>query len=361
MKSIKSLNIVLFLLPILIFSLGYFTLLSTSPERARNQLIFFIVGFLVYIVISLIDYRLYQPYWKFFFVASLVLLLVTFFLGEARAGSARWINLGVFTLQPSEFAKIALVLALSSIVSSSRAPVSNIKKVAKLVLLSLPMLALVLAQPDLGTAVVLFAILVFMLFYAGLSKWYFISFFTAFGIFSAPLWGFLQDYQQRRILVFLNPALDVLGSGYNVIQALIAVGSGGLLGKGFLRGTQSRLNFLPAHWTDFAFASFAEEWGFIGVFILILLFTALLLILLNVTNKTKESFGSLLCVGVFSVFFVQFIVNVGMNLGVMPVTGIPLPFISYGGSSLLVSFILLGIAQSVIIYSYAESNRFTFR
>jgi rod shape determining protein RodA len=278
-------------------------------------------------------------------------------IGEARSGSARWINLGIFTLQPSEFAKIALIMTLSSIISLKRNSLSGAGKIAKIFLMSSPIFIFVLIQPDLGTTVVLFSILVTTLFYAGISKWYFIISSLFFGIFSAPIWGFLKDYQQRRILVFLNPALDVLGSGYNVIQALIAVGSGGLFGKGFSHGTQSQLNFLPAHWTDFAFASFAEEWGFVGVLTLMILFLLLLLIILHVLYKTKDSYGSFLCVGAFTVFFVQFIVNVGMNLGVMPVTGIPLPFISYGGSSLLASFILLGIVQSVIIYSYAESYR----
>jgi rod shape determining protein RodA len=197
-----------------------------------------------------------------------------------------------------------------------------------------------------------------VLFFAGLDKWYFIISFLALGIFSSPLWGILKDYQKKRMLVFLNPSLDVLGSGYNVIQAQIAVGSGGLFGKGFGHGTQSQLNFLPAHWTDFAFASFSEEWGFVGVALMVLLFLLLLIVLMLIYKRTQNGGGSLIVGGVFAVFLTQFLINVGMNLGVMPVTGIPLPFISYGGSSILVSLLLLGLVQSVIIYSHAEPYSF---
>jgi rod shape determining protein RodA len=206
---------------------------------------------------------------------------------------------------------------------------------------------LVFIQPDLGTSIVLVLVVLGMLLYTNFNKIYFLILLSLFGILSAPVWNLLADYQKERILVFLNPQLDVLGAGYNVIQSLIAIGSGGIFGRGFSQGTQSHLHFLPAYWTDFAFASFAEEWGFIGVVVFFGLYTAFLFIILRVAFIVKDSFGSVLCFGVFLVFLVQFIINVGMNLGLMPVTGIPLPLVSYGGSSLLISCILLGLVQNV--------------
>jgi rod shape determining protein RodA len=347
MQLLKDHNFALLILPILIFSLGYMTLLSSSPSMANDQLIYFILGYILYLGVSLIDFRLYRSIWKISYFGVLGLLIFTYILGEVRFGSARWIDLGFTTIQPSEFAKIVLILTLASLISLSKESISSIKNVLKIGLYAVPLICLVLLQPDLGTSIVLSSIVLVGLFYAGISYWYFLIGFTVFGIFSAPIWAVLHDYQKRRILVFVNPELDVLGSGYNVVQSLIAVGSGGIFGSGFGRGSQSHLNFLPAHWTDFAFASFAEEWGLVGSITLITFFTALCTVLLYTAVKSEDSLGSVLSIGVFTVFFVQFIINVGMNLGVMPVTGIPLPLISYGGSSLLTSMVLLGISQSV--------------
>jgi rod shape determining protein RodA len=349
MKFLSKYNPALLLLPILIFSLGYVTLLSTSPERARNQLLYFVAGLVLYIFFSQIDYRLYKYYWKYIYLTAFVFLLLTFVFGEVRYGSIRWIDLGFVTIQPSEFAKIVVILTIASLITMKEGSLKSLKYLLKMAALIIPLIVLVFVQPDLGTSLVMAVSLIFIFFYAGLNKWIFISGFLIVGIFSNPIWNTLKDYQKERILVFLNPALDVLGSGYNVIQSVIAVGSGGLWGKGFGHGTQSQLNFLPAYWTDFIFASFSEEWGFVGVFILLFLFTFLVLSLLYVSHKTADPFGMLVVTGVFSVFFFQFVINVGMNLGVLPVTGIPLPLVSYGGSSLFTSMILLGIVQSVWI------------
>ncbi len=349
LKLLKHLNIGLIVLPILIFSLGYLTLLSTSPEIAKSQIVFFMIGSVLYIGMALFDYEIFKYYWKPLYIFSLALLVLTFLLGETRFGSSRWLNLGFFSFQPSEFVKISLVLVISSLIVAKNKSLTGIKSLLSIGAVSLSFVILIFIQPDLGTAIVLMASIAIVLFYGGLNKWFYIGGFLLFGIFSAPLWELLKDYQKRRILVFINPSLDVLGSGYNVIQALIAVGSGGLFGKGFGHGTQSQLNFLPAHWTDFAFASFAEEWGFVGVVLLLSFFVLLLATLIRLVYKTNNIYGKLVLSGVLAVFFAQFFINVGMNLGIMPVTGIPLPFVSAGGSSLVVSMILLGIAQSVWI------------
>lgn len=345
--KLQKFNYLLLVLPILIFALGFVTLLSTSPQRAKIQLVYFIIGCILFLFFSSIDYGLYKYYWKFGYYFILGLLFFTFLLGEVRLGSIRWINFGFVVLQPSEFAKVVLIISISSLLVQKKEVFSTFRDALIVFFVCIPMLVLVLFQPDLGTALVLLAIVIGTLFYAGLKKLYFLLAFLTFGIFSSPIWNFLRDYQKERVLVFLNPSLDILGSGYNVIQAVIAVGSGGIFGKGFGHGTQSHLNFLPAHWTDFALASFAEEWGFIGIAAVLLLFVILLLTLLHVANSTDDAYGSLVAIGVFLTFFTQFVVNIGMNLGVMPVTGIPLPLFSYGGSSMIASMILLGLAQSV--------------
>ena len=346
MKLLKY-NPLLLILPVLIFSLGFITLLSTSPELAKSQLMYFIIGGFLYYLASIIDYDLYKYYWKYLYFGIITLLVFTFVLGEVRLGSVRWLNLGVFTFQPSEFAKIVLIITISTLLTLDSQIFRKFKEFSKIILYFVPVFMLVIIQPDLGTSIVLLAIFIGILFFAGLSKVYFIVSILVLGIFSSPLWSLLHDYQKKRILVFLNPSLDVQGSGYNVIQSIIAVGSGGLLGKGFGRGTQSHLNFLPAHWTDFIFASFAEEWGFVGVVALIILFILLLFTILYVIYKVKEPYANLLAFGVFMVFLTQFVINVGMNLGIMPVTGIPLPLVSYGGSSMLTGMILLGMVQNI--------------
>lgn len=343
---LKSFNIGLLILPILIFSLGYISLLSTSPDKARTQLIFFIVGYAIYIAASFVDLTFLKYYWKLPFFLVLALLVLTFVGGVVKFGASSWLRIGVFTFEPSEFAKIALIVGLSALIVSDSETLFRLRGIYKLLLLILPVTVLVLIQPDLGTALVLLAAFVGVLFYAGLNKIYFFMMAMAFGIFSSPIWSFLHDYQKRRILVLLNPNLDVLGSGYNVTQAMIALGSGRLLGKGFGMGTQSHLGFLPVYWTDFIFSSFSEEWGFVGAALLLILYAALLICLIHIAYRVKDAFGSLVCIGTFVIFFFQFLINVGMNLGMTPVTGVTLPLVSYGGSSIISSFILLGLVQS---------------
>lgn len=353
MKFPKKISWLLFILPILIFSLGLVTLFSTTPELAKNQLLFFAAAALVYAFVALTDYRLWGYYWRPLYIATVVILFATFFLGREIFGSSRWLQIGSFNFQPSEFAKIVTLIMVSYIASQSREATKSIKDVLKVLALVAPLFLLVLVQPDLGTSIVILLILVSCLWFVGINRVYFLIGFLLMGVFSSPAWSLLKDYQKQRILVFLNPTLDKLGSGYNVIQSSIAVGSGGLFGRGFGRGTQSHLQFLPVFWTDFIFAAFAEEWGFVGILILLALYSGLLISILSVGLKAKDSFGSILAIGVFVVFFFQFLVNVGMNLGLMPVTGIPLPLVSYGGSSLLASAVLLGLVQSVWLNSRA--------
>lgn len=343
---VKKYNLAIIILPFLLFTLGFITLLSTSVELVKNQVLYFIIGLVLYFIFSQIHYSVYKFLWKYFYVLILILLIITYLIAEFRYGSARWIPLGTFSFQPSEFAKLALIFGIASLITEK----GDINKPYNLLLntaLLIPLVSLIVIQPDLGTSIVITGVFSGMIFFSGLNLHYILGVLFTFGIFSAPLWNILHDYQKSRILVFLNPQLDVLGSGYNVIQSLIAVGSGGIFGKGFGRGTQASLEFLPAHWTDFIFASFAEEWGLFGVALLIIFFTILLFTLIYVAQKVEDPFAKLVCVGIFLIFFLQFTINVGMNIGVTPVTGVTLPLISYGGSSMLLSMISLGIVQNI--------------
>jgi rod shape determining protein RodA len=350
----KKYNLSLIVLPIFIFSLGFVSLLSVSPDRAKDQFGYFLIGILLYVLFSIINYKYLIRFWKQIYIANLVLLFLTFMLGHTAGGSIRWFSIAGFSFQPSEFAKISLILALTALLSQRENFAGTVKGLFHAFLLFLPFFIFVLIQPDLGTSLVLGISFIGILFCFGINKYLFFFALFLFGLISDPLWSLLKDYQKNRILVFLNPQLDTLGAGYNVVQALIAIGSGGFLGKGLGRGSQSHLEFLPAYWTDFVFASFAEEWGFLGVILFLSLFTALLGSILYVLYKTKDLAGRILLVGFFIVFFSQFIINVGMNMGIMPVTGIPLPLMTYGGSSLIVHLIMLGLIQNVWLHNVIE-------
>ena len=345
----KKFNPGLVIPPILIFALGFTILYSVSPEHAKNQLLFFIVGVVVYLVFSLLNYEYLASLWKYFYFGNLLLLGLVFILGKTISGSTRWFTIFGFSIQPSEFAKFVEVLALGFLISNKYEKISTMRGLFKLVFPFLPFFILVFIQPDLGTTLILIGTLIGVLFYVGLNKLWFALVFFIFSLGSSQIWNVLKDYQKKRILVFLNPQLDDLGAGYNVVQSLIAIGSGGLFGKGFGRGSQSHLNFLPAYWTDFILASFLEEWGFIGFLILILFFVSLFAFILRTSFTAKDFLGVSLSIGVFMTIFSQFFVNVGMNLGLMPISGIPLPFMTYGGSALITNMAMLGLVQYVWI------------
>lgn len=331
----------------LLISISYLTLLSTSKQNAQNQLLFFIIGAVGYVIFAIIDVQVYKYFWKFLQIGTFLLLCVTFALGTVKFGSTRWIDFGFFTFQPSEFAKITTIISLAAIIYKTKDAMSNLKTVFICLLSTVPIVLLVLIQPDLGTALVLLACLASIFFYCGINKWFFVIAFLLLAVFSTPAWHLLKDYQRSRILVFLNPTLDTQGAGYNVIQSIVTVGSGGIFGKGFGRGTQAHLGFLPAFFTDFALASYVEEWGFVGFFALLIIYTALMLTVLYTSYKADSIYSSIIALGVFMIFLLQFVVNVGMNLGIMPVKGIPLPLFSYGGSSMLSSMFMLGLVQNI--------------
>ncbi len=277
-------------------------------------------------------------------LALLALLLAT---GQEVAGSKRWFTFGPAAVQPSEFAKLATVLVLTKFLVSREARIGKWDTLLGALLIAGAPMLLILRQPDLGTALVFAGMLGVMLFTAGVPV-HRLATLLGIGLLSTPLvWVLLKDYQRQRLLVYLNPNADVLGAGYNVLQSKIAVGSGQLWGKGWLQGTQGQLRFVPEHHTDFIFSVLAEEWGFLGSLVLLLLFTVLLLQALRVARQARETGGSLLAVGLTALLAVQVIINLCVAIGLLPVTGMTLPLISYGGSSLLVTLCLIGILLNI--------------
>jgi len=314
---------------------------------AIRQLAWFGVGIVALVFVASIDYRRLVRAAPLFYVLGLGGLAAVFLLGRTVSGARRWLMVGPVSVQPSELFKLCFVLMAVWLLTSRWA-----QPVGKTVLLMVAPLAIVPAvlivkQPDLGTALLLFPVLIALLVTAGM-RMRLLGGLALAGVAAAPLaWLVLKDYQRERLLVFLDPVRDPLGSAYNVIQAKIAIGSGQLLGKGVAGATQSRLSFLPERHTDFIFAVFAETWGFVGCLVLLTCYALLLLRGFDIAASTREPVGRLVALGVTALVATQVLVNVGMVTGLIPVVGIPLPFMSYGGSSMVVSMMALGLLLSI--------------
>jgi len=314
---------------------------------AIRQLAWFGVGIVALVFMASIDYRRLVRAAPLFYVLGLGGLAAVFLLGRTVSGARRWLLVGPVSVQPSELFKLCFVLMAVWLLTSRWA-----QPVGKTVLMMVAPLAIVPAvlivkQPDLGTALLLFPVLIALLVTAGM-RMRLLGGLALAGVAAAPLaWFVLKDYQRERLLVFLDPVRDPLGSAYNVIQAKIAIGSGQLLGKGVAGATQSRLSFLPERHTDFIFAVFAETWGFVGCLVLLTCYALLLLRGFDIAASTREPVGRLVALGVTALVATQVLVNVGMVTGLIPVVGIPLPFMSYGGSSMVVSMMALGLLLSV--------------
>lgn len=344
MKFLRIINLSLALSSLLLISIGILVIYSSSKELAFQQLVYALVGLLFFLLISQLDLHYSKKMIKPLYFFITLLLIIVLILGIETRGSFRWLQLGFFNFQPSEFAKPILILMMSMFWTKNSPGWINI---FKSLLWTSPLILLVFRQPDLGTTLTLMAIWLGMLFASGVSiKKLIILLFIALMV--APTsWLILRDFQKQRIVTFLAPESDPLGKGYNLIQSTIAVGSGQLLGRGLGRGTQSRLQFLPEFRTDFIFASIAEELGFLGSLIILAIYLFLLVLCLRLANQSDNKFNYLLVLGVFSMLLFQTFVNIGMNIGILPITGITLPLISYGGSSLIATFICLGMVASV--------------
>ncbi len=316
---------------------------------AHRHLIFGTMGVVLLLFMAAFDYRLFGPLKWPLYAATIVLLLVVDATGQVRGGAQRWINLGIIEVQPSELGKGLLLLVLSQHLEERQDRLNNPLTLIEYGILLFPPLALIYAQPDLGTTISIVFLAAGLLFIAGL-PWRYIFGMAAAGLLSFPLiWSSLDEYMRRRVIVFLHPETDPQAV-YNVKQALIAVGSGGLVGKGYKLGTQSQLHFLRVRHTDFIFPVIAEELGFLGGLVLLGLYLFVLYRLFRISVLARDLFGRLIAAGVALILFFQVFVNVGMNVGLLPVTGIPLPFVSYGGSHLVTTLVLIGLAESVYVY-----------
>lgn len=349
---------------LLLFGVGIVNLYSASGTRIEEgivlspyyerQLIWGGVGIVVMLLCMSFDYRHLQATALPLFLIAVVGLLAVPFFGKVIYGARRWIDLGLFNFQPSEMAKIAVLIMGAQVLSLESASLSWLRLI-KVLSVGLVPAGLIALQPDLGTALTVLALLGGMILYHGLKPRVLKVCLAAVPLLLPLAWLAMHDYQKQRILTFLDPTNDPRGAGYHIIQSQIAIGSGQLWGKGFLQGTQSQLRFLPEKHTDFAVAVFGEEWGFVGCALLIGLFCLFLLGIFNTVRDAKDRFGSTLAAGIFIYFFWQMLINTGMVLGLMPVVGIPLPFLSYGGSAMQVNFALVGLVLNV------SMRRFVFK
>ena len=350
--------LLLFLLPIL--GAGLVTMSSFLPSGEAGasffgrQIIWITISLAVFLLFSFLDFRLLKKTEALVLLYAFfaLLLIILYFLGSTFKGAQSWFSLGSFSFQPADMMKLVLILILAKYFSRRHIEIAHFKHILISGLYALVPFFLVLFQPDFGSAVIIFLIWLGMILVSGVSKKHLLGIFMIGLIAFAGFWLFVfEPYQKARIMTFLHPLTDVRGAGYSSYQSTIAIGSGGIFGKGLGYGTQSRLQFLPEYRTDFIFAAFAEEWGLLGVFLLLSLFGLAIWRILHAALLGATNFEMLFGMGVAILIISQVFINIGMNLGLMPVTGVTLPFMSYGGSHLLVEFMALGILMSMRRYS----------
>ncbi len=342
---LTKLPIALLILIVLNCAYGILILYSAGSNNfdpwAVKQMLNFLIFFPVMILVARVEIRLIYQFSYIFYFCVLVLLICVHLFGHTAMGAKRWLGFAGFRIQPSELAKIAIVLFLARYFHNLKA--ENIGKIRYLIPAIIAVIlpaALIIKQPDLGTAIVVLGVSGMVFFASGVRLWKFVTLLIGIIISLPIIWTHMHDYQRKRIEVFLNPDQDRLGSSYNIIQSKIAIGSGGFLGNGLGQGTQSHLSFLPEHQTDFIFACLSEDLGFVGGFILLLIYGLIIYLSISVAINAKTMFSKILAVGVTSIFFFHVFINIGMVTGIMPVVGIPLPLISYGGT--MVASILVG-------------------
>ena len=376
-----------------IFSAQYYADSAFKQTYYLRQLLWLAIALLAFVAVIHFPYRIYEAgaYWAY--AVSLALLVLVLAVGSSRMGASRWFSLGSFSVSPSDIAKVACLLTLSRFFAYTHLPPASKRKLFLSAILALLPMILILKQPDLGTSLVFGMMLMALWFWSGLSPWYLllilsplVSLVTAFywlswaiyfvvliiflglirpgllfsivmvilnlvfGMITPMIWDRLRDYQKMRILVFLDPGHDPRGAGYQIIQSKIAIGSGGIFGRGYLNGSQARLDYLPERHTDFIFSVLSEEFGLWGALVVVGLFGFVFYRCLRIAVQCRSKFASTVVFGAMAIFFFQFFVNVGMTLGVMPVTGLPLPFVSYGGTALITSWVLVGLIITLDYY-----------
>ncbi len=361
-SKILHFNWPLALLLIAVCCTGFLMLYSVAGgelERwAEPQIIRFAAGMSVMVFMAFVPISFWREISVVVYIIALVLLLLIPLVGEYGKGARRWIDLGFMRLQPSEIMKIALVMVLALYYDwLDEKRISRPFWVTIPIVLTLVPTYLVLSQPDLGTALLLVAGAAVVMFVAGVSWVYFVAALTSVAILVSAVfysrgtdYQMLKDYQYRRIATFLDPAIDPLGSGYHITQSKIALGSGGMTGRGFMQGTQSRLNFLPEKHTDFIFTTLAEEFGYVGGMVLLLLYALILMFCIVSALSNRDRYGSLVTIGVAATFFFYLSVNMSMVMGLVPVVGVPLPLVSYGGSAMMVLLVAFGLVQSAHVH-----------
>jgi rod shape determining protein RodA len=337
-----------------LFAISRWPTSGVTISTPIHQALYAVMGLALMLFLTNFDYRLLRSLSLPLYLGAIALLGVVLVLGHSAYGAQRWINLGILPLQPSEPAKLFLVILLAKFFADREDRMDSLSTLGISLLLVIVPAAMVLIQPDLGTSAVFFAIWIGMALMAGMPTRYLVSLGVAVVALLPVVWHFMSSvkrfqYTQDRLLIFLNPQKDPLGSGYNVIHSLITVGSGGFLGHWFSPGTQSQLGMLRVEDKDFIFSVIAEQIGFVGILLLFAVFVTLLMRIARVSFMAADSYGRLLATGVLSMLMFQIFVNVGMNIGLMPVTGIPLPLLSYGGSSLITTLASFGILQSILL------------
>lgn len=393
-KIYDKFDLVIFSAVLLLMTIGLIAIYSatnnhpTASGNFNKQLYTAILSLIALFVVYSIPYKTFKFIAIPAYIFSLLLLIGVLIFGKTVYGAKSWFSLGPIGFQPSEIAKIGYILFLANFLTRQRKNPNNIKDFALILFYSLIPIGLILLQPDMGTVIVYGIMLAAILFWSGVDLFWFFLFLSPLVVIFASLFGiaafvlamlivfalliyfkrnifvnasivvmnmaaaylfdygmkFLKPHQQKRIETFVNPLADPLGAGYNILQTKVAIGSGGFWGKGFLHGNQTQLRFIPEQWTDFIYCVIGEEFGFLGSVLVIALFLLIFYRLLSIATHTKNKFGSLVVVGIFTLLFTHFTINIGMNLGIAPVIGLPLPFLSYGGSSLLVNSVLIGIA-----------------
>ena len=354
-RIVKDIDWVLFIAVMLLSLIGLVIIYSTSfslessPDflNFKKQILFIGAGIGLMFGLTKLDYRAWWNYTGFLYIIGIVLLILVLLFGQKVRGVTSWFSFGAFSFQPSEPVKLILIIVLAKYFAKYHDQMHRMRHILIPAFYVAIPAVLVLAQPDFGSALIMVIIWLGMILVSGI-RWrdLFVIMLAGFAIFGI-LWQFvLESYQKARFITFINPNFDPLGSGYNLIQAIIAIGSGGIFGKGLGQGTQSQLKFLPEVQTDFIFAAAAEELGFIGAVLIIVLFGVIFMRLMKISITSDDNFVKMLSAGALIMIASHAIINMGMNMGIAPITGIPLPFISYGGSFILTLFILLGILQS---------------
>ena len=355
-EKIRSIDYLLIIIILILGIISSFAMYSTDGGKflyhTKSHILRFGIFFVLFLVLSFVQTKVWHRIGYIFYLVILFMLFWALYFGVTASGSQRWISLYVFNLQPSELMKIAIIVSFAKFYHRTKSmEVNRIKNVVQpLVALTIPIF-LVIAQPDLGTAILIAGTGISVMWLSGLKLKYFIYSFLILMVTAPFAISLLKPYQKLRVLTFFNPDRDPLGAGYQIIQSKIAVGSGGLAGKGFLKGTQGYLEFLPEKHTDFIFTLFSEEFGFVGSIFLLILYVILIYRIILIGFKNRNYFGKLYCFGFASAIFIYVMVNMSMVLGILPIVGSPLPIMSYGGSSMLATMMGLSIVMGCKIYA----------